>query len=290
MRLELISAAILTGAQYAVAALGFAVYLYVLRVANLAYGGVFIASGFAFALTLRATNRPILSIVVGLLASVVLGFVVQTIAVKPLGNISDTNSQRHIGVIVTTLAVEMILENIASLIWGYGVRVPEFSIYQLGVSDGFRALEYFVICIIFAVLVQALFMRTNSGTRIRAVSGNPRLAAICGLQVSQLRWGFVAITAAIGGIAGILVLSQVGQVSASSARFYGLKAIVVAILAGRLSIKGLFGAGILLAMCEAFATVYFGAIFRDAVGFCALLFVLGFRTYFGPGMDLSARS
>jgi branched-chain amino acid transport system permease protein len=130
-----------------------------------------------------------------------------------------------------------------------------------------------------AVLVAAVHLmltRTPIGRSMRAVSENPQLAGVVGIEVRQVIrvvWLLGAGLAAVAGVtAGLLV-----QIRPQMGFDLLLPLFAAAILGGIGSVPGAMLAGLIVGLSEAIAVQVVGAEWRAAVAFVILVAVLLIR-------------
>jgi branched-chain amino acid transport system permease protein len=135
------------------------------------------------------------------------------------------------------------------------------------------------VCLATAVAVLALHLvltRTPLGRAMRAVSENPDLARLAGVDVAavlRLTWIVGGILAAAAGVAlGLLV--QIRPVMGFDLL---LPVFAAAILGGIGSVPGAVAGGLVIGLSEAAAVPLFGAQWRAAVSFLILAAVLLMR-------------
>jgi branched-chain amino acid transport system permease protein len=121
--------------------------------------------------------------------------------------------------------------------------------------------------------VHLLLTRTAMGRAMRAVSENPALAGLAGVEVRRVIravWLLGAGLAAIAGVtAGLLV-----QIRPQMGLDLLLPLFAAAILGGIGSVPGAMLAGLIVGLAEAVAVQAIGAQWRAAIAFAILLLVL----------------
>jgi branched-chain amino acid transport system permease protein len=124
--------------------------------------------------------------------------------------------------------------------------------------------------------VHVLLTRTAMGRAMRAVSENPALAGLAGVEVRRVIravWLLGAGLAAIAGVtAGLLV-----QIRPQMGLDLLLPLFAAAILGGIGSVPGAMLAGLIVGLAEAVAVQAIGAEWRAAIAFAILVLVLLFR-------------
>ena len=147
---------------------------------------------------------------------------------------------------------------------GLGIRATPDQLLSLGVAAAL------------VVAVHLLLSRTAIGRAMRAVSENPQLAGVAGVEVRKvirIVWLLGAGLACIAGIsAGLLV-----QIRPQMGLDLLLPLFAAAILGGIGSVPGAMLAGLIVGLSEAFAVQLVGAEWRAAVAFVILVLVLLLR-------------
>lgn len=122
--------------------------------------------------------------------------------------------------------------------------------------------------------LQVVLRRTEAGRLWRAVSENPRLAALSGVDADAVyRWSFIAASG-LAGLAGSILATAYGGVSFVMGLVLGFKAMFAAIIGGFGTLEGALAGGILLAILEIGWTALFPAAYRDAAIFAIIILVL----------------
>ncbi len=111
------------------------------------------------------------------------------------------------------------------------------------------------------------------GQAVRATSEDWSLATLTGIDVRKIYLITFALSAALAGVAGTLIALGF-SVSPSIGLGWTLKALIVVVLAGLGSMRGLIVAGMLLGLAEGLASVYLGGTYREIVALVAFLLVL----------------
>jgi len=144
---------------------------------------------------------------------------------------------------------------------GGGLRATPDQLLSLGVAS------------ILVLAVHLMLTRTATGRAMRAVSENPQLAGVVGIDVRRVVrtvWLMGAGLAAIAGIfAGLLV-----QIRPQMGLDLLLPLFAAAILGGIGSVPGAMLAGLVVGLAEAVAVPLVGGEWRAAIAFVVLVLVL----------------
>jgi branched-chain amino acid transport system permease protein len=147
---------------------------------------------------------------------------------------------------------------------GAGLRATPDQLLSLGLAT------------VLVIAVHLLLTRTAVGRSMRAVSENPQLAGVVGVEVRRVirvAWLLGAGLASIAGItAGVLI-----QIRPQMGLDLLLPLFASAILGGIGSVPGAMLAGLIVGLSEALAVQFVGAEWRGAVAFAILVLVLLLR-------------
>lgn len=142
------------------------------------------------------------------------------------------------------------------------------------VTVGFTQITAAAISIAALLGLQLVLRWTRAGRLWRAVSENPRLAALSGVNADAVyRWSFIAASG-LAGMAGSILATAYGGVSFVMGLVLGFKAMFAAIIGGFGTLEGALAGGILLAILETGWTALFPAAYRDAAIFAIIILVL----------------
>lgn len=238
---------LVTGAVFALLAVGFTLIYGVAGVTNLAHGSFFMLGAYMFSvfgphgfLQLEAIQALILAtIFVAIIASIF-----YRLSINPI--IDDA-----VAVLVVTVSVAIIFQQIVLLVFGPGFFVvPPFtsgSTAILGLMTPNSRLVSAVISMALFISLWIFISRTKIGAAMRAASQDREVAMLMGINTERLYMLTMAISAALAGIAGIFIGSSTTGVAAASMWLSPLAmSFAIVILGGLGSIKGtLIGAFII---------------------------------------------
>ncbi len=253
------------GSLYALIALGYTLVFGILQFINFAHGDVF-ALGAWLTLVVATSLQahvwgPIAAVVtpvaaVGLCAG--LGFVIEQLAYRPLRNAPRLN------VLITAIGVSLLLENVGQLPWAFGTQphaVPLLIHDRVRVAAGvnLRLVDGVILGVAVTLMVglQLLIHRTKFGTAMRAVSFNPKAAALMGINVDRVVSGTFVLGSALAGAAGYLFAMklQTQTLYPTAATLWvllGMKAFVAAVVGGIGNVRGAMLGGLLIGLVENF--------------------------------------
>ena len=189
-------------AALALIALGLAVVLGLLGVLNLAHGELVMIGAYCAWVT-QQNGWPFLAAVplaIGVCG--MLGWAVERWLVRPL-------YQRPFDTLVVTWGLSLLLRKCAEALFGLGYKSLSEpiggTVAVLGATyPRYRLLLIAVAVVVLGALV-AWYGRSRTGTRIKAVVGNPDLARALGIPVTRYASATFVVGTCLAGLAGVLI-------------------------------------------------------------------------------------
>ena len=233
-----------TGCVYALIALGFVLIFKATDVVNFAQGEFVMVSGFiSYTLLIRFGIPYWLVLVLTIVVSGFMGVVLERVVVRPIMNAPIFS------IVIATIGASIVLRSSAGIVYGYDV-LPLPTIFskdpvRFGVLR-FTPMDVGVIGSSLAIML-ALFLffkLTKTGTAMRATAQSQTAARLMGVSVPRIFSLTWAISAGIGGVAGVLIAPIIYL--DPNLGFIGVKAFAGAILGGFGSIPGAIVGGMLL--------------------------------------------
>jgi branched-chain amino acid transport system permease protein len=276
--LDMILSAVLLAGLYATMAYGLGLIYGVLRVVNLAHGGVIMAGAYmGWCLHQGFGIDPYLSIPLVMAACFVLGVAMYQGLVRwlPRGAAGGPAS------LLLLFGVWLVLRNIAYVLFtGNDQVIPvayaSRSIAVLGSHVALNRLIVLAIALVIAVGLHVLLRRTMVGRAIRAVAQNADSCTLVGIDVNRIYTLTFGIGAALAGVAGVL-LATIFSFNPASGASELLRSFVVVVLGGLGSVYGIGLAALIVATVEVFAILILPSYVTGAVGFMLLVLVLVLR-------------
>ncbi|NJK48669.1 branched-chain amino acid ABC transporter permease [Candidatus Gracilibacteria bacterium] len=270
---QFIVSGIAIGSVYSLVALGFQITYSISNTMNFSQGASVMLGAVICYLFNIAWNWPIaIAIPLSLLICAVFGLIIERLAVRPFA-VDGSSSW-----LLTTIAVGIIIENLAMLTFGKEVRAYPSPLAQTPINIlgfGVFPLELLtpIICFAIAFLIRFTFTHTLWGKAFLAASENPNTAKIMGINVEGAIAFSYALSTVLAGIAGILI-APIYNVSAGMGTLLGLKAFATAIIGGLNSPWGIAIAGVLYGIGESLAAGYLGGSYREIIGFALVILAL----------------
>jgi branched-chain amino acid transport system permease protein len=279
---------VLVGSLYGLAALGLSLVFGVLKILNIAHGELLMFGGYTsfwvFNLLGVDPYLSMLLVVPLLLVGGVLLHLGLFSRVVRFDEESRIKNSLLIGfgltLILQTVALRLFTADERKITTGYSTEALEI----LGIRLPLVRFSGLLIGILAIIVLQWFLHRTYWGKAIRATAEDWRTASLSGINIRRMYLITFSLSAALAGIAGMLVTVQF-SVSPHIGLGWTLKALIVIVLAGLGSMPGTFLAGMLLGLAESGSALILGAQYRELVGLVLFLVILSIRPQglFGEG-------
>ncbi|MGP1385698.1 MAG: branched-chain amino acid ABC transporter permease [Thainema sp.] len=275
---QLILSGIAVGSLYGLVALGFQITYAVSNTMNFSQGAsVMVGAVLCYSLNITFGVPAWLAVPITLVASFGLGLLIERFVVRPFAEGGSSSW------LLTTIALGIILENLAMLTFGketrgYPSAWAETPIQLLGFGVFPVELLIPVVGLAVAIALRLLFNRTLLGKALQAVSESHNTARLMGIPVERMIAYTFGISTALAALAGMLI-APVSNVSATMGILLGLKAFATAIIGGLGNPWGVMVAGIIYGLVESAAAGLLGGSYREIVGFAVVILMLALRPY-----------
>ena len=275
--LNLLVDGICTGARYAILGMGFALIFNTQRMFDLSFGGVYTWTGFFFWILATSLGVPLgFAAIIALLFCFALSFGVQKLYVSQLRKKSD----KSVSIMLGSMAVMMMMEAVAAIIWGGEIRVARMGaagIIKLGSIQISDIKLYTVICaLVLFVVIQYVFMRTPLGIKSRAIASNPRLSVVVGLDAEKNIILTTCVGCALIGLDAILVCADTGVYPSIGFQSM-LIAFMAVILGGIGSFEGAFYGGMLIGLIRTLSVLRLPTSWQELILFAVLFCIIAFK-------------
>ena len=242
-------AGISAGGQYALIAIGYTMVYGILRLINFAHGDVFMVAGLMM-VYLSASLPLWLAIPLVLLLTVLLGFVIERVAYKPL------RSAPRMSVMISAIGVSYLLQNLALYITGgLNKNYPAIPVISETVQIGPASTKVVtlvtpILTIVLVIALMQLINHTKIGMAMRAVAKDFETSQLMGIKINHIISVTFIIGSFLAGVGSILYFSNYPGVVPTSGGMPGLKAFVAAVFGGIGSIPGAVVGAFIIGICE----------------------------------------
>lgn len=282
------------GSVYALVALGYTMVYGILQLINFTHGEVLMI-GAMVSMTmvlllqslfpeLHGVWVMIMAVAVAIPVCMILSATIERVAYRPLRNAP------RLAPLITAIGLAIVLQTLAMMIWGPNPKVfPDLlPTTPIEIGGAFLAPKQLLILVVSAVLMTGLIIliqTTSLGRSMRAVSENPKIALLMGINPDRIIAITFMIGAALAAVAGMLVAMNYNIVHFTMGFIPGLKAFTAAVLGGIGNVPGAVLGGLLLGIIESLGAGYVGDLtggflgshYQDIFAFAVLILVLLFR-------------
>jgi branched-chain amino acid transport system permease protein len=194
------------GAVYAAFALALVLIWRGARIVNFAQGAMAVATAYVAYSVSGATGSYWLGFVAALAGGLLLGALVDVAVMRFVGHASPLNA------VIVALGLVLLIQAVLGMIYGNEFRPAPAPLSRTALTVGGVSLlsryDLFVFASVLLVLIllALLFTRTKVGLRMRASAFAPEVSRLLGVNVSGMLTLGWALAAAVGALAGMLVI------------------------------------------------------------------------------------
>lgn len=270
--MQFLFSGVTVGAVYALVALGFTIIYNASDVVNFAQGE-FVMLGGMITVAAYAGGLPLpLAALVAIAITAAVGVALNKLAIEP------ARGAPVVSLIIITIGASIFIRGVTQIVLGKQLhRFPAFSgddpIRILGATILPQSLWVIAGALAVFLGLWVFFTKTLTGRAILATSNNRLAAQLVGINTNWVMTLSFALSAAIGGLAGVLI-TPITLTSYDVGIALALKGFAAAMLGGMGNPKGALAGGILLGLLEAMTAGYISSQYKDAAAFVVILLVL----------------
>lgn len=274
--LENIINGLTSGSLYALIALGYTMVYGIAKMINFAHGDIIMVGAYTVFVASRISGFPVWgTVILAIVVCGILGVVIEKVAYKPLRNAPT------LAVLITAIGVSYFLQNLCQTIFGadpttVSSLIPNGGISISGIFISYTTMVTIILTIIIMIVLNLFIKKTRLGSAMRAVSEDKGAATLMGINTNRIISMTFAIGSALAGIAGLLYVSQYGNIQPTMGALPGIKAFVAAVIGGIGSVPGAMIGGLGLGLLESLTKAYISTTLLDAIVFGILILVLLF--------------
>ena len=270
---QLVLSGLALGCIYSLVALGYNITFTTSKTLNFAQGSaVMLGAVVAVMLVVDFGWPTIPAMAAAIILLGVFGLVLERLAVRPFVH------HGSMAWVMSTLAVGIIIENLALLVFGKSPRGLPNVLAQDPVTvfgAGIYPLELLipVVVLLIALGARLFYGSTMLGRALRATAFDREASLAVGINVNRMVGLSYALSSMLAAIGGVLIGPLIG-VSSSMGFLIGLKAFAVAIVGGLEHPIGILLAGLAYGVIENLVGGYFGSSTKEIFGFGLVILVL----------------
>jgi branched-chain amino acid transport system permease protein len=222
----------------------------IMDMVNLAHGSLYMMGAYFAATFTEWTGSFVLGAAMALPAALVLGIVVETVALRTL------YTRDHLDQVLATFGLILFFNELARIVWGpAGLNVPLPTFLQSsveilpGVPYPSYRLAIIAVGLAVALGLYVLVHRTRIGMHIRAGASNREMTAALGIDIGRLFTLIFGLGAALAALAGLMA-APILTVQIGMGENILIVTFVVIVIGGIGSIRGAFLAALLVGLID----------------------------------------
>jgi len=276
---QIFSYGLLSGALYGLVALGLSLVFGVMNYLIIAHGAlIMMAAYMTFWAFFYLKIDPFLCILLVTPAFFVIGWILFKVLYQSLMKFSEGEKIKNS--LLISFGLLLVFPNLAILFWTADERAVATAytgkVFDLfGIRLPYIGLGGVALAIIVIIALHLFLTRTYFGKAIRAVSQDHEAATLMGINVNRVCLVAFSMGFALAGIPG--VITSLHAFNPGISVDLTNKALIVLILAGFGSIKGVLIGGLLLGAIEAAGGYIVGTPYREVFGLILFVLILMFR-------------
>ena len=266
------------GAIYALTAVGFSLIFGSTKIFHVAHGSAFAISGYIYWWLASKLGVPWpIATLAAVVAAAVFGVLMERWIYRPI--------QRHeasfFTVFIAAFGVQLITQNLIGTVAGRGMETVNTPLSRsVEVMDGLFIAPIAAISIVVAIVVfyalNYFLTRTHVGIAMRALSENPDLVRVFGLDPGRVaQWAFMIGSAVV--VPGAIFTAMTAGLNPAIGTHVMLVSLAATIVGGIGSVRGAAAGGMLLGLAENLAYWKLDPQWSEAVTFIVLFAFIIFR-------------
>ena len=228
---------------------------------NLAHGSLYMMGAYFAATITRATDSFMLGLAVALLATLLLGIVLELVVLRRLYD------RGHLDQVLATFGMILFFNELVRLIWGPdGIEIvlPDFlnqSVEVLGVPLPMYRIVVIGVGLLVAAFMYILVTKTRIGMLIRAGASNREMVGALGVDIKKIFTLVFGLGAALAALAGALA-GPIFAVTIGMGEHILIQVLVVIVIGGIGSIKGAFVGALLIGVIDILGRSFLDTFFK----------------------------
>jgi branched-chain amino acid transport system permease protein len=270
---------LLNGVEYGLllflVASGLTIIFGVLGVLNFAHGSFYMLGAYLAYFLAERTGSLVFAALLGLPAMVLVGFVVERLAISRL------YARDHLSQVLLTYGLVLVFNDLQRALFGSEVHgVPTPSALAGSVPLGMQSWPVYRIftsaaCLCVAAALRQIILHTRFGMRVRAGASNADMVEALGIDVRRLFSVLFTAGAVLAALSGMLA-APLTTVYPGMGESILVVSFVVVVIGGIGSIRGAFAGALLVGIADTFGKVLLPGV-SSAIVYAVMAAVLLFR-------------
>jgi branched-chain amino acid transport system permease protein len=241
----------------------------IMNLVNLAHGSLYMVGAYLATYFYDATGSYLLGVALGLAGTLVVGIVVELVALRTL------YSRDHLDQVLATFGLILFFNELISIVWGRAAifsTIPEYLQGHVELGAGLRYPLYRLVIILAGLAVAGLLWyvitRTRLGMLIRAGASNRTMVAALGVNIRLLYTLVFGFGAALAGLAGLMA-GPIYAVQPGMGELILIQVFVVIVIGGIGSIRGALAGALIVGMVDTLGRAFLRPILGSVLSITA---------------------
>ena len=241
----------------------------IMDLVNLAHGSLYMMGAYFAATFVAWTGNFVLGIVLALGATLLLGIVLEFVALRHL------YGRDHLDHVLATFGLILFFNDAVRLIWGpagLALPLPPWLTVPVQIVPGVYYPAYrlaiIVVALAVALMLYLVVMRTRIGMLIRAGASNREMIGALGINIKLLYTLVFGLGAALAGLAGMMQ-APILTVQIGMGENILILAFVIIVIGGIGSIRGAFLAAIFVGLIDTLGRAFLPDLLRKILSSAA---------------------
>lgn len=272
---QLIVNGIVAGAAFALIAIGFALIYNTAGFFHFAHGALFTVGAYSSFFLVSWLGVPLIfSIPIAIATAALIGCFLDLLFFVPLRR----RGSSPLVLLLASLGIYIVLQNLVSMFFGDDIKTIRSGAVEEGIAFFGARITTIQICIVsasIAVLIAVIvfFKASKIGKAMRAISNDPELARVSGIDSERVILLTFALGSALAGLAGILVALDVDMTPTMGMNAL-MMGVVAVVIGGTGSIAGVAFGALFLGIAQHLGVWKISSLWQDAIAFAILLVFL----------------
>jgi branched-chain amino acid transport system permease protein len=271
---QLIVNGLVNGSHYALLGLAFALIFGTTRITHFAFGPVYALSAYGCWFAAAKLAAPLwLAAVAGIATGAVAGALTYFVVYRPF----ERKGSPPLVILIASLGLFILLENAIGVVFGTDTKVvpaPPSGVFLWGplVITSAQIAQIVALSVIAAALGGYL-TRTRFGKAVLAMTDNPEMARVIGIDTLRVSLVAFALGSAIAAVPACLILVKDGA-TAHMGFIAVFMAFVAVVVGGVGSLRGAVAGGLALGLVESTGMAKIPTEWQNSIAFVLLFVVL----------------
>lgn len=274
---QLTASGLVVGSTYALLGVSFGVIYATTKIFHLAHAVAYAGAAYAAVWSAESLGLPFWpSLVVGLVAAVLLGVIIEVMFYRPMRKRNAT----LLTIFLVSLGISVAFPNLLQLAFGPANKTlprPDNPTYGLGtVTVSRHDVATFIICWLLIAAVATFIAKTRFGRSITAMRTNPVMAEAVGIDSRMVYTVVFVLGSFLVGVAGLLFTAK-GVATPTMGLQPTLTGFIAAFLGGIGSQWGAALGGLVLGLLSSWSALFLQVDYGPVVVFGAMFLILLIR-------------